>query len=152
MSSFIHTPKHFNSAEAALINIYKRNNYALPEFYALSPVETVNEIKKHFAELKKLNVLTVCLQYADENLNKDIEEQTEIIYQSTEIQPLNIYAVLMALKSIDYQIEIEHLTRLRQLTNEEADALKFLNDAINSLAIAIVTSLPEYDKASAWAL
>lgn len=166
MSSFICSPKHFNSIEASIKNLAYGSQFYFPysfkqKFNALyekrkatfDNMDTcVNNV---IDELRRLNALCVSLQYKhhyEGRLDKEIEEQTEILMNSKkEHKILNKYELLAAMKCVNYQIEEEHLKELRALTESEEDALFFMSEMINCLAMDIVTNLPEYEKAG-WSI
>lgn len=164
MSSFICTPKHFNSIEAKFFKMLYRGDFYCP--YSLKEIcpkwynkrnwtqEVIEEeIFNHLNTLRELNALCVCLQYRDSaepgTLDKDIEEQTKITKIKTSIKDLTDLGFYNALRCLFYQIETEHLKELRSLTVEEENAMQFLDIIINVLANYIVGNLPK-DKTNTW--
>jgi hypothetical protein len=163
MSSFICSPKHFNSIEWNVREMLNtKNDFDLP--YDAQKVFTgiyksswkkhepqqVNEIVKNLInDLRKINVLCVTLQYKEHyagKVDQEIETQTEILTgvgreeKPVILTPLGLYNSLNCVK---YQIEIEHLTELRELNANEERAMYFLKVLIDELAKYIVSKLPE---------
>mgnify|MGYP006318585901 CR=1 FL=1 len=166
MSSYICTPKHFNSIEASIKNLAYGSQFYFPysfktKFNALyekrkATFDNMDACVENVVdELRRLNALCVSLQYKHHyvgKLDKEIEEQTNILLNfKTEKKILNKYELLAAMRCVNYQIETEHLKELRNLTESEEDALFFLKTMINELAMDIVTNLPEYEKAG-WSI
>lgn len=166
MSSFICSPKHFNSIEASVKNLAYGSQFYFPYSFKTKFNALYEKRKATFDnmdacitnvvdELRRLNVLCVSLQYKSHyegRLDKEIEEQTEILMHfKKEYKILNKYELLAAMKCVNYQIETEHLKELRSLTESEEDALFFLKTMVNELAMDIVTNLPEYEKAG-WSI
>lgn len=166
MSSFICSPKHFNSIEASVKNLAYGSQFYFPYSFKERFNALYEKRKSNFDnmdacvmnvvdELRRLNALCVSLQYKhhyEGRLDKEIEEQTNLLLNfKKESKILNKYELLAAMKCVSYQIEEEHLKELRNLTESEEDALFFLKEMINTLAMDIVTSLPEYEKAG-WSI
>ena len=166
MSSFICSPKHFNSVETALKSIISDKDFDTP--YSLKPIypklfnksnlnykELSNQIKDIVDTLRKINVLTVSLQYKDNYIGTlDNEIQKEINYLLTNRnneQYLSPTALYKALQVINYQIEIEHLTEIRELDTHESNALLFLKEITIAVATFIVTNTEEYNNAD-WSI
>lgn len=161
MSSFINSAEHFNSVENALAELtYKQGFYVpyslkqiAPKFYAKQhySFETVrDEIKGIIDTLKELQVVCVTLQYKHHYegvLDKEIETQMNLVKIKSNIEGLSLCGIVKALNCIDYQIEVEHLKELRELTNEEQNALTFVREMVNALNMHIVSDLPEYESA-----
>jgi hypothetical protein len=157
MSSFICSSKHFNSIEKALQNYfsgsraseysYKFYNYLDCYNSTLSQIEY--KIKQFVNTLRELNVLCVTLQYKhhyDGRLDTEIKEQRESVFNGSEYKEINLYGLVKALGSLNYQIEPEHLTELRNLTPEEKTALKLLNDLKYDICYHIVCNDQKYEK------
>lgn len=160
MSSFICDPKHFNSIEKtvqylalgsefhfpyALKNIY-------PELYNKSTGVDIqaDKVSEIVDTLRSLNVLCVSLQYKHNFtgvLDAEIAEQMEIVQDKPEGVQLSTIGLYKAIQCVNYQIETEHLKELRELTEDEQNAMIFLKAMDNHLAYLIVMALPEYDTA-----
>lgn len=166
MSSFICSPKHFNSIEASIKNLAYGSQFYFPYSFKKKFPALYEKRKQTFDnmdacvenvvdELRRLNALCVSLQYKNHYVGKldtEIEEQTSILMNcKKESKLLNKYELLAALKCVGYQIETEHLKDLRHLTEQEENTLYFLTEMINALAMDIVTSLPAYEKAG-WSI
>ena len=166
MSSFIHNAKHFNSVEQAFKRLAIDRSFYFPySFKQCFPVlqrshdhgfATINEeIKQIFDTIREISVLCVTLQYKDYyagKLDAQIEvEKNDLMSNKKQFKGLNNIETLVALQSIDYQIEIEHLKDLRPLTDQESNALFFIKEMISKLALYIVSKLPETDKAQ-WSI
>ena len=150
MSSFICTSEHFNSIDKGLKNseIIKVLHLQNFEF-----IKSENSISECINELRNLNVLCVSLQYKHhyKNLDQEIVEQLEIVNSKTKSKALSPLGLFNALKCIRYQIEVEHLEELRKLSEEEVNALNFLEHSIQSLACYICSKLPE-DSTNTWCI
>jgi hypothetical protein len=165
MSSYICSPKHFNSIEEKLKNLVYDSNFYLP--YSLKDIlpKWYNkkdnsfdvifvEIKNIINSLRELNVLCVSLQYKNHyvgRLDQEIENELVIVKQKTEIKGLSKHGLYNALSCLNYQIELEHLKDLRNLTLEEENAMKFLKEFKISLAEDIIRELEE-DKTNTWSI
>jgi len=155
MSSFICTPKHFNSvanyvAFTAINHDHLKYGKAFRDYRKISPFLAEKKLLALFDTLKELSVLCVTLQYKHHytgKLDQTIEAETKAIKQQTNIELLTPISCYKLLGCITYQIEVEHLKELRELTPEETAALNFCEDFKNDLAHHIVCELPEYDKA-----
>jgi len=167
MSSFINTPEHFNAVEFTLINLlaYNRDfypDYALRDKYkCLQPnTKNVSEIEtlcRHIVNnLANLNILCVSLQYKhhyEGKLDEEIKTQTEYmkLNRSRNGKHLSLLGLYNALRCINYQIETEHLKDLRELNEDEENAMQFLDLIVDSIAHHLVSKLPE-DKTCTWSL
>src|SRR3989304_4081508 len=113
MSSFINSPKHFRSVEDYLCMMSMNN-----KIYSLRQLTTVKsglfgfprseEIEEFISVLAELQVICVCLQYRKNtagSLDKEIQEQREIVKQKTSLERLNEAGAYKALCCIRYQIE-----------------------------------------------
>jgi hypothetical protein len=168
MSSFLHSANHFNSVEQGIINLIQRNaNYylpysfkkLLPEAYQKSHNQKTHkmgiEIKDFMNCIRSISVLCVNLQYKHHSTNVDEDIQNELFElmtnkkESTVLKPIDL---LKALQSINYQIEIEHLKELRELTPKETASIFILNELINSIAMYIVTNTEDYNNSKGWSL
>lgn len=160
MSSFIPSANHFNSIERTVIFLTQNNNFYFP--YSFKDKFEKIYYKGHYSQdlidkevisiidtLRELTPLCVTLQYRhhyEGTVDKEISEQTEILKQTRKGgTPLTKVGLFKALQCLSYQIETEHLTQLRSLTTEEENALFFVDELKNALAIDIVSSLPDYE-------
>ena len=165
MSSFIHTGCHFNSVERAIqyalvsreefftyrlkrkLPLLDDNHYGIDRVY--------EQTTRYMDCIRKLSVLCVSLQYKhhyEGTLDREIEVQTEILMRDkSESKVLNKVGLYKALQSMGYQIEVEHLRGLRELTQEEEEALQMIQILEDDLAHEIVHGLSEYDNAE-WSL
>ncbi len=165
MSSYVCEPKHFNSIQGG---IYTLLNYTgvhrlhfpyelrkiFPHQYSNDNkyIERRQEIKNVVDTLAKINVLTVCLQYKDKyiegTLDAAIKEDTEqVLNRDGAYKSLTPAGLFKAIQCLDYQIEIEHLTNIRELTETEINALAWLKAMRNKVAEYIVINTPDYEKA-----
>jgi hypothetical protein len=158
MSSYINSSKHFNSVQDKLesLLIWNHDNFYTPyKIKSLYPEiydrNWNTEVKKEkitgiIDTLRKLQVLCVSLQYAHHHegtLDKEIQEQTEIVMCKKEREILTTHGLYNAIGCIGYQIEAKHLKELRELTEEESKALEFLEIMRDELAHHLVSKLPE---------
>lgn len=166
MSSFICSAKHFNSIEKNLIDLLKKNDFSIPynlrdllptqyyNPYGLSEEARKRELRPFIDELRQLNVLAVTLQYKDHyqgTLDKEIEDQNTIICDRSKAKELTPLGLYNALRSLNYQIEVEHIQELRPLTMEEETSMRFLDEFTQAIARYIISNLPE-DKTNVWTL
>jgi len=161
MSSFICNSKQFNSIEKAVTYLALGTDFYFPySFKSVFPelyekrktgIDTAaNKVTEIIDTIRQLNVLCVSLQYAHHYegvLDNEIKEQTEIVMQRLECRALTSVELYKQLNCVSYQIEIEHLKELRDLTQDEENAMFFLREIQNSLASHIVHKSPAYDKA-----
>jgi hypothetical protein len=169
MSSFICSPKHFNSCEKAAIEFLAPQNDRYSQFLGsdfyneypdfnranLTPIEFKENISKVFDTLRELQVLCVSLQYKHHytgKLNEEIQEQKDILMtEKTETVYLNNINLYSALNCLNYQIELEHLTEITPLSQEQKKAYDFLSRLIDALAHRIVRESKDYNKAN-WSI
>ncbi|WP_270561474.1 hypothetical protein [Bacteroides cellulosilyticus] len=162
MSSFINSSKHFASVKKSIITLRYREKdimkfkiaRLLPELSVLNSrnqemaEEKINEIIDTIIDIQ---VICVCLQYKHHyigTLDKKIYETQEHIKGNLETgEILSKIALFKAIQSILYQIELEHLTDLRPLSQKEETALKFMDILKEALMYSIIRNLDEYDKA-----
>lgn len=163
MSSFVHSAKHFNSIEKALQLAFVNSNvyytYRIKRKFNMKNMgvdATYEKITEFVDTLRSLNALCVSLQYKHHYegvLDAEIQSQTNfLMLNKSENVGLNKIALYKALQSLDYQIEIEHLKDLRELTTQEQDAMGFLSMIIDDIAHDIVRDLEEYEKANSWSI
>lgn len=160
MSSFIPSAKHFNSIERTVIFLTQNSNFYFPYSFKDKFPKIYNG--RHFSQdlidkevisiidtLRELTPLCVTLQYRhhyEGKLDKEIIEQTEILkHDKKGGEPLTKIGLFKALQCLSYQIETDHLKQLRNLTTEEENALFFIDELKNTLAVDIVSSLPDYE-------
>ena len=162
MSSFVCSANHFNEVEEALRKLilnkdmfsvgYDVKQY-FPEFFDsrfYTREQTEMTLMAIMTEIRKLNVLTVNIQYSDDGtvLNKkDIEAGYKEVLKKTPIETLSNVALYKALSCIAYQIEWHQITNNRPLTELEEGVRVFLKTIINDVADWIVYNLPEYNEA-----
>jgi hypothetical protein len=164
MSSFICEPKQFNSIEIAVRNLALGDSFyfpysfkdRLPELYKRSTGIDIkaDKVRDIIDTLRRINVLCVSLQYAHHYegvLDKEIEDQTKMIMNRKEFQHLTKVELYKSLSCVNYQIELEHLKELRQLTEDEETAMFFLREFTDCLAHDIVSNLQEYETAK-WSI
>lgn len=164
MSSFICGPKHFNSIEKALTILFQHDNYfrytyelndiseILANTTKISVEKICSEIKKFINELRDLNAICVTLQYAhhyEGKINQEIQSAKKFTRSTEEHKELTLHGLYNALRCLTYQIEIEHLEELGGLSNEQKQAMKFINIMENKLARAIIIKLPD-DPTNTW--
>jgi hypothetical protein len=162
MSSFICSPKHFNSLENAIISLTDDNNFRFPySFKETFPTLydsrnfTSAQIKQTAGEivdtLRSLNALCVTLKYKHHyagTLDTEIESQTRTLMSNKKaFTHLNKIALFKSLRCVNYQIEIESLKELRDLTELETNAMFFMKEFCDALAYHIIGGLDAYDKA-----
>lgn len=137
MSSFICSPRHFNSVEHTLLNMKNDNTYN----YMMREYDT-EYISSVVDNLRYINVVCVTLQYKAHykgKLDNEIQKQLDYLFNNKNGgEFLSIKQLLQCLRCINYQIEIEHLTELRELTESEQNAIEFLSIFSNKLAMYII--------------
>ena len=163
MSSYICDSKHFNSIEKNLIDLIEKDDFyipyvlkdVLPNWYnkRKSTVEAIiEELKPLINAIRELNVICVSLQYKDHYkgvLDNEITTQLENNTKKTEIKNLTLHGLYNALRCTKYQIELEHLKELRELTDIEEKSMLFLKEIIISIGKDIISKLPD-DKTNTW--
>ena len=160
MSSYIPSNIHFNSAERAVKALITTKDFyttkaireafpVLADYHSL-PKQKEEAVSVIFFTLRRLTVLCVSLQYRHHyvgTLDKEICQQMgELVSDRKSHKILNTYGLLSGLKCINYQIESRHLSDIRDLTEEENNALLFLNEMISAVALYIVEHSEEYKK------
>ncbi|GAC1661487.1 MAG: hypothetical protein NVS9B7_29480 [Flavisolibacter sp.] len=114
--------------------------------------EKETELTNVIETLRELNVLCVTLQYKNHyigTLDNEMEEQLTIVKDRTEKKTLSLHGLYNALKCVNYQIEIEHLKEIRELSTREENAILFLDIMMRAISEQIVENLPE-DKTHVW--
>jgi FtsZ-binding cell division protein ZapB len=168
MSSFLCSPKHFNSVEQSINQLtYSSNNgfyfpYSIRNIYpkiynkrdhSFDAIEA--EVKTVMDTIRELSAVCVTLQYKHHYkgvLDTEIKEETEYLLNNRkEHDLLSPVALYKAICCISYQIEIEHLKELRELTQAEQNAIIFIKEMEDALCAHIVSKLPEYDTAK-WSI
>jgi len=166
MSSFICSSKQFNSIQKATIDLIqsgcsRRNNSIniypfdfIEEFSQGFTFAAINKIKSMVDIMRELNVVCVSLQYRHQyegKLDNEIAEQLTIVKTGNECETLNKYGLYKSLQCLNYQIELEHLTSIRELTEQEKEAIKFFEILKREIAFSIVDNSPEYNNCS-WSI
>jgi len=164
MSSYICSPKHFNSIEHSLKMLAYSDQFSFPYSFKV-PFPALYDRRNHSTEvieeticnimdnLRELNAVCVSLQYRkhlEGSLDKEIETQKQHLMRDKKSKlPLTLTNIELykSICCLGYQIETEHLKELRELTMEEKNALFFIYQMEQSLAANIIHKLPAYDKA-----
>jgi hypothetical protein len=166
MSSFICSPKHFSSVENSIKHLAYGNNFQFPysfkekfpelyerKHYCLNQIEDC--ISEIMDTLRGLTAICVSLQYRKEyagKLDDEIAEQTNYLIENKwDWTTLSSVELLKAIECLAYQIETNHLKELRNLTEQEENALFFLKEMKISLAFVIVHETPSY-KSAKWSI
>lgn len=162
MSSILLSARHFNSVEYGIKKLAMNQQfefcYAIrKQYYPLIDrhyveIETVEKtVSEIMDEIRKLSVLCYHLQYKKDypgTLDQEIQEWNEILFNDkNNILKLSDIELYAALNSVSYQIEIDHLEELRQLTPKEQNALVFLELFKSDLLEHIVSHTQEYKDA-----
>ena len=161
MSSIALPSLHFNSVE---IGIYKAffvdskigfDPYRYTELNRLRLKDPQEVIGALMDEVRNLSALCISLQYKHHyqgRLDKEIEHsQRELLNNKAAIRSISLIGLYKALQSIDYQIELEHLTGLRGLTDMEEVALSWIKKVSEDISERIIKELPEYES-SEWVI
>lgn len=166
MSSFICSSEHFNSCQAAVAELaISRDGIQsmvwemrdrFPAISGRRPDQEraiKAEVENVFDNLRQLSVLCVSLQYKhhyEGTLDREIQECTDDLMKNRQKRkPLTKIGLIKALQCISYQIEIQHLKELRELTADERRALDFLDIFVPNLALDIIQRGEQYDR-EAW--
>ena len=148
----------FNSVSLTLQDLTTNQNFYFP--YSLKDAYPVLTSKNHYSNkltfkvvddlvdtLRTINVLCVSMQYAHHypgTLDAEIKAELTAVFNRSGGKQLSKIALLSQLNCLDYQIEINHLIELRELTITESNAMLFLKEFRNSLAMDIIMDLPAY--------
>ena len=161
MSSFICSSNLFNSIEQAIQDLTRKDNFCFPyslqksypelcskNYYSSQKVDAV--VKNIIFELRRINAICTTLKYAGSN-KKDIDtlinEQINITLDKKERQELTKVELFKQIQCLQYQIELEYILELSMLTPAQENAMLFLSEFKNTLAIYIISCLPNYDLA-----
>lgn len=147
MSSYICSPKHFNSIEYTLIERFKYNRN---DYFDYNFSKDVQVVRDYVDSLREINVLCVILQYKHHYvgvLDEQIEAERFFLKEKTSKKLLNDFQLLKALECLSYQIEINYLKELRGLTELEQSSLDFLSGIKNTVRRKIINNLSEYNNA-----
>lgn len=158
MSSFICSPKHYNSIGRkllTLLNDSEFNSYGLKKFglyrYDVNQYELKTNISTFLSGLRELNVIAVMYQYAHQyngNFDTEITKELAIIKQPTTTKDLTNLGLYNALCCVSYQIEIE---RIKDKREDLIIYYQFLQDLINAVSRHICNYL-EVDKSNRWSI
>jgi dipeptidase len=153
MSSFLHSPRHFNSVENAIIELKKKSNSEFfSEFlYKISD----REIKTVMDGIRELSVNSVFIQYKNhyENIDNEISNNiSDIMNNKTQIDNLSPIGLFKAINSILYQIELNTIKQSREVRKAEQDCYNRLIDFKNELSEYIVSNLAEYNEVKTWSI
>lgn len=166
MSSFINSAKHFNSIEQKLKRLLRRDFRGWHSLKDVTPgiythwtngvftESDEQEITEIINTLRDLSVLCVSLQYKhhyEGSLDAEIATQKKAVRVGTDTALLSLHGLYNALNCVMYQIEIEHLQELRELTKEESKALEFVEKITSAIAMQIVDELPD-DSTCTWSM
>jgi hypothetical protein len=134
MSSHICSSKLFNSIEKTATKELKKKKsffYSMRGFFGnIEPAEMEKSISSLLDEVRKINVLCVMLQYKHHyigTLDKEIKLSLEEIQDKTSFKIGTVGDIYNAAGEINYQIETQHLTELRELSELETVAMEFLS-------------------------
>lgn len=166
MSSYINSAKHFNSIEQKLHGLLNRDFRGWHTLKDIAPniykhwtnnclgESDEKEITAIIDTLREIQVLCVTLQYKhhyEGKVDAQMEAERVSVKTKTETVNLSLHGLYNALECVSYQIEIQHLKELRELTIEEENALKFVELITGAIAIQLVYELPD-DKTCTWSL
>jgi hypothetical protein len=149
MSSFLHTPRHFNSVEKALIELNKKSNNEF--LYNVSD----KEIKSVMDGIRELSVNSVFVQYRHHYNNIDTEilnNLSNLMTNKTQVDNLTPIGLFKAINSILYQIELHTIKQNRDVRKVEQDSYNRLTDFKNELSEYIVSNLAEYRGTRTWSI
>lgn len=153
MSSYICGPEQFRAVENRLHLIAAGNNTDLhlypikdcvPKWYdkrhySIEAIE--KEISSHIETLAELQAVCVSLQYKhhyEGDLDTEIKTQVKEIKRKVNFETIDLMQCYKYLQCITYQIEINHLQELRELTEDEEKAIKFAEGIIRAIADFII--------------
>jgi dipeptidase len=153
MSSFLHSPRHFNSVENAIIELKKKSN---SEFFSdfLYNVSD-REIKTVMDGIRELSVNSVFIQYKNhyENIDNEISNNiSDIMNNKTQMDNLSPIGLFKAINSILYQIELNTIKQTREVRKAEQDCYNRLIDFKNEISEYIVSNLAEYNEVKTWSI
>ena len=168
MSSYVCTPKHFNSIEFSLVKLFVERGQGISFPYSLKAnypnlysgddsyaAKARKEIYDTIDELRRLNVLAVTLQYKSHFvgvLDAELKTQTDYLLENKkDKKDLTKLGLYNALNCLSYQIELPEVTEIRPLSTSEEKAVDFLEVIINALAKNICSGLPD-DKTNTWSI
>jgi len=143
--TFIPTPLHFNSVERGIKEGLHLVSGLYPDVGPLG-VEAIMD------KIRKLTVLSVCLQHIDAmqdgELDINIRSETEyLLNNKLSNKELSAIELLKGIECILAQVQFEPIEDIRDIEEEERFALSFLFNYINYLKDLIIQSIPEFDKA-----
>lgn len=149
MSAYIKDPKVYTSLEKSIFAEIEKNDtfrWYVNRFFTedFTEEEIKTAIIDFFIELRSLNVLTYYLKYRKHyvgTLDNEIKEGLIYIQDRKDFKIVDLKKIYKELKSVQYQIELEHLEGLRDLTTKESLAIKFLESLINYAALVIANEV-----------
>lgn len=159
MSCFICSASHFNSVEDGITRLFIHEDLFL---FPVSVREIAYElfdksysawrqgekrIKSIMDTLRDLNVICVGLAWNEPDMWKTMILEKEAVKVKTKIVHLNNIELYKAIQCIEYQIEIEHLEALGEVSMEQKAALFFLKEVKATLATFILCNSEDYEKA-----
>jgi hypothetical protein len=155
MSSFICNPELFNDLESNLSRLgTDQNLYQIRVALGIKREDTEKDIKSKVKgiinALKDLNVLCVILQYKHHYkgvVNETIEAERNALNANYRPKVVSLVQLYKHIGCLLYQIEVDHLKELRELTNDENMGLFTIEMVRDAIACTIVENSSEYNEA-----
>lgn len=166
MSSFICTPKHFNTIENEFSKYYFKTDpqttlHPFDKFglnsWSHSKGTDEKKIKEIFTDLRELNVLSYLCQYihhenyeiGSDEFKAEILQQTKYLNTETEVKELTLLGFYRGLGCLQYQIEPENIDTDIETRLDIKTLLEFLHVALERIAHTICGNLPD-DNTNNW--
>jgi len=145
MSSFLHSPKHFNSIEKSLIELKKNNRNT-----GFCSDISIIEIESIISNYRGFSCICVTNQYKHhfENLAEELKNAYKSLDSDKSyliLKPIELYK---AINSMEYQIDFNHIGR--DFTDTEKIAIEKFNQIKFELCDLIIQYLPEYENSKCW--
>jgi hypothetical protein len=116
----------------------------------MEPEVTVAWVRKLMDNMRKLTVLSVSLQHADELqgiLDRTIKEETEyLMMNKLSSEKISAVGFYKAIDCILMQIELDPIADIRDILDEERECLTFLIRFKRVLTDLIIETIPGYDE------
>lgn len=142
---FIPSPLHFNSVERGIKEGLHLVRGLYPEVGPLG-VESLMD------DIRKLTVLSVCLQHIDAMAEGELDisirsETAYLLNNKLSNKELSAIELLKGILCILAQIQSEQIEEIRDIEERERFALSFLFNYINYLKDLIIRTIPAFSEA-----
>ncbi len=146
MSVSVCSDRHYNSVELALQSLVLQNSEALPYRFRKT-YRMEHQVTALVDTLRDLNLIVYAVRYHKQG---EVYAPTARSWSEGSVK-LNLPGLFQALDCVLYQLELEHLEGIRELTEAERDAFTWAGHIRTGIAVHLTRTMAEEQK-TAWAL